>query len=147
MSERVPCTCDDSPQYSQSTQLLLDAVVMLQYREELLRAAGVSLSEFLPVSGSRDQQPAPASNGHQPAKRPRKPRRKSSDTMKTTIDAAEYLGIGQRTLIKLRDKGAIPCVYLSDSAVGYRVADLDAYLQKVRSQHDQKQGRRDHRTA
>ncbi len=51
----------------------------------------------------------------------------------TARAAADYLGLGLRTLRMLSEAGKLPCLRLSPRRIGYLRADLDAYIAQQRS--------------
>lgn len=48
------------------------------------------------------------------------------------IDAASYLGISTRTLIRLTNSGAVACARIGSKLTLYKRADLDAFYQRNR---------------
>ena len=61
-----------------------------------------------------------------------RPKRNISPVVLTTEEAADYLGvIGERTLERWRLAGKGPIWVEIEGRIGYRIADLDAYLDGV----------------
>jgi excisionase family DNA binding protein len=64
--------------------------------------------------------------------------RETASPVLSSRAAADYLGIGLRTIRTLTEAGKLPCVRLSPRRIGYLRDDLDAYLQRQRRHGDER---------
>lgn len=68
-----------------------------------------------------------AFGGHMTQTRPKNP-----GTLVSINEACRFLGIGRTTFLKIRAKGEIPEIRITDDCVRFHQEDLNAYVQKRR---------------